>query len=307
MNMPSTKFIERYRIGKPDRFRLADFNPADTGGLSLDKDGIEDLLEQDAEQLGDLQERLYAEDKWSVLIVLQGMDTAGKDGVIEHVMAGVNPQGCVVHPFKAPSAEEIDHDFLWRSAIRLPERGRIGIFNRSHYEEVLVVRVHPDFLARQKLPQRVLGKNIWKHRFKSIRTFERHLARNGMIVLKFFLHISREEQARRLLARLEEPAKRWKFNTGDIAERKLWDQYMAAYEDAIRATSRVHAPWYVVPADNKPFARMVVARAIVETLSQLDLKFPKVSTSDLKEMQQIREALLKEDGVKPSHAKRGAG
>jgi PPK2 family polyphosphate:nucleotide phosphotransferase len=292
--MPSAKFIERYRIDKPDQFRLADFDCADTCGFDLDKDEAKTLLAEDAERLGDLQERLYAEDKWSVLIVLQGMDTAGKDGVIEHVMAGVNPQGCIVHSFKAPSAEELDHDFLWRCASRLPERGRIGIFNRSHYEEVLVVRVHPEMLARQKLPPELTGKTIWKHRFKSIRAFERHLARNGTIVLKFFLHISPEEQRQRLLARLDEPAKRWKFSAGDIGERKLWDKYMTAYEDAIRATSRSYAPWYVVPADHKPFARLVVARAIVDTLSRLDLKFPKVDAAALKEMRTIRDALLAE-------------
>jgi PPK2 family polyphosphate:nucleotide phosphotransferase len=270
--------------------------------LNLDKDEVKALLEEDADQLGELQERLYAEDKWAVLIVLQGMDTAGKDGVIEHVMAGVNPQGCIVHSFKAPSAEEIDHDFLWRSAIRLPERGRIGIFNRSHYEEVLVVRVHPELLARQKLPPSLTGKEIWKYRFKSIRSFERHLARNGTIVLKFFLHLSMEEQRQRLLARLDEPAKRWKFSAGDIAERKLWDKYMAAYEDAIRATSRDHAPWYVVPADSKPFARLVVARAIVDALSRLDLKYPTVGGGELKEMQKIKAALLEESG--PGRVKR---
>jgi PPK2 family polyphosphate:nucleotide phosphotransferase len=292
--MPSAKFVERYRIDKPDQFRLADFDCADTCGIDLDKDEAKALIAADAERLGDLQERLFAEDRWSVLIVLQGMDTAGKDGVIEHVMAGVNPQGCIVHSFKAPSAEELDHDFLWRCASRLPERGRIGIFNRSHYEEVLVVRVHPEMLARQKLPPEFTGKDIWKQRFKSIRGFERHLARNGTIILKFFLHISREEQRRRLLARLDEPAKRWKFSSGDIGERKLWDKYMAAYEDAVRATSRSYAPWYVVPADRKPIARLVVARAIVDTLSRFDLKFPKADAGALKEMQTIRDALLEE-------------
>ena len=292
--MLPTKFIERYRIDKPDRFRLSEFNSSDTAGLNLDKDDIKDFLTKDAERLGEMQERLFAQDKWSLLVVLQGMDTAGKDGVIKHVMAGVNPQGCIVHAFKAPSAEELDHDFLWRSAMRLPERGRIGIFNRSHYEEVLVVRVHPDLLGRQKLPTAVTGKDIWKHRFKSIRGFERHLARNGTIVLKFFLHISREEQRERLLARLDESAKHWKFNAGDFAERKLWDKYMAAYEDAIRATSREVAPWYVVPADSKPFARLVVARAIVDTLSRLDLKYPTVGAADLSEMKKIRTALQAE-------------
>lgn len=301
MPLPA-KFLERYRIDKPDRFRLVDFETGDAAALNLDKDEMKALLEEDADQLGDLQERLYAEDKWAVLIVLQGMDTAGKDGVIEHVMAGVNPQGCIVHPFKAPSAEEIDHDFLWRSAMRLPERGRIGIFNRSHYEEVLVVRVHPELLARQKLPPSLTGKAIWKNRFKSIRSFERHLARNGTLILKFFLHISLEEQRQRLLARLDEPAKRWKFSAGDIAERKLWDKYMAAYEDAIRATSRDHAPWYVVPADSKPFARLVVARAIVDALSRLDLKYPMVGGGELKEMQKIKAALLEEGA--PGRVKR---
>ncbi len=300
MPLPA-KFLERYRIDKPDHFRLANFGTGDATGLNLDKDEMKALLAEDADQLGELQERLYAEDKWSVLIVLQGMDTAGKDGIIEHVMAGVNPQGCIVHSFKAPSAEEIDHDFLWRSAIRLPERGRIGIFNRSHYEEVMVVRVHPELLARQKLPPSLAGKEIWKHRFKSIRSFERHLARNGTIILKFFLHISPEEQRQRLLARLDEPAKRWKFNAGDIAERKLWAKYMAAYQDAISATSRDYAPWYVVPADSKPLARLIVARAIVEALSRLDLKYPKVGGGELKEMQKIKAALLQESG--PGRAK----
>jgi PPK2 family polyphosphate:nucleotide phosphotransferase len=292
--MLPAKFIDRYRVDKADRFRLADVKTSDTAGLNLDKDDIKDLLKKDAERLGELQERLYAEDKWAVLVVLQGMDTAGKDGIIEHVMAGVDPQGCIVHAFKAPSAEELEHDFLWRPAQRLPERGRIGIFNRSYYEEVAVVRVHPEFLAKQKLPPSLTGKDIWKHRFKSIRGFERHLVRNGTIVLKFFLHISPEEQRERLLARLDEPAKRWKFNAGDIAERKLWDKYMGVYEDAIRATSTEHAPWYVVPADSKPFARLVVARTIVDTLSRLDLKFPTVGAADLKEMKKIREALAAE-------------
>jgi PPK2 family polyphosphate:nucleotide phosphotransferase len=300
--MLPAKFIEHYRIDKPERFRLADFDTSDTAGMNHDKKQINELLQQDAKRLGELQEQLFAEDKWALLVVLQGMDAAGKDGIIAHVMAGVNPQGCIVHAFKAPSAEEIDHDFLWRSAMRLPERGRIGIFNRSHYEEVLVVRVHPDLLARQKLPATLTGKDIWKQRFKSIRGFERHLARNGTIVLKFFLHVSQEEQRKRLLARLDEPAKRWKFSAGDIAERKLWDKYMAAYEDAIRATSTEYAPWYVVPADSKPFARLVVARAIVDALSRLDLQYPKVDAAGLKEMQAIRAAL---EAERPRDKSRG--
>lgn len=307
--MPSDKFIKRYRIDKPERFRLADFDPADTAGFDIDKDEIKNLLKDDAKRLGELQERLYAEDKWALLVVLQGMDAAGKDGIIEHVMAGVNPQGCIVHPFKAPSAEEIDHDFLWRCATRLPERGRIGIFNRSHYEEVLVVRVHPELLARQKLPETLTGKDIWKNRYKSIRGFERHLARNGTIVLKFFLNVSKEEQRQRLLARLEEPAKRWKFSAGDIAERGLWKKYMDAYEEAIRATSTDYAPWHVVPADSKPFARLVVARTIVDALSQLDLKYPVVGAGDLKEMKKIQSMLLAEapsGGVKGRSAARAS-
>lgn len=290
--MPPAKPFKHYRIDDPEKFRLADFDPADTGGLNVDKDEAKALLADDAKLLGDLHERLYADDRWSVLIVLQGMDTAGKDGVIKHVMEGVNPQGCIVHSFKAPTPEELEHDFLWRPALRLPERGRIGIFNRSYYEEVLVVRVHPELLTRQKLPARHAGKDVWKERFKSIRTFERHLARNGTIVLKFFLHVSKDEQCRRLLARLDEPSKRWKFDSRDVAERGHWDKYMAAYEDMIRATSREHAPWHVVPADHKPFARVVVARAIVDALSRLDLEFPKVGGAQLKEMQKIRKLLL---------------
>ncbi len=292
--MNPSKLIKRFRIDDPDDFRLASFDCADTCGLDLDKDDAKAMLAQDIKQLAELQKRLYADGRWAVLIVLQGMDAAGKDGVISHVMTGLNPQGCEVRSFKAPSEEELAHDFLWRTAIRLPERGRIGIFNRSHYEEVLVVRVHPELLERRKLPEKLLAKDIWKHRFKDIRAFERHLARNGVAVLKFFLHISREEQRQRLLARLDEPDKRWKFSMGDIAERRLWDKYMAAYEDTIRATSTPEAPWYVVPADNKPFARLVVAAAMIETLEELDLQFPKIEGATLKELQKVRAALLAE-------------
>jgi PPK2 family polyphosphate:nucleotide phosphotransferase len=222
------------------------------------------------------------------------MDAAGKDGVIAHVMSGLNPQGCEVRAFKAPSEEELAHDFLWRSALRLPERGRIGIFNRSHYEEVIVVRVHPEFLKRQKLPSKLLTGDIWIQRFKDIRAFERYLARNGVLVLKFFLHVSKEEQRQRLLARLEESDKRWKFSMNDIAERRLWGKYMAAYEDMIQATSRPQAPWYVVPADNKPFARLVVAAALIEALEGLDLQYPKMESAALKEIEQVRSALKSE-------------
>jgi PPK2 family polyphosphate:nucleotide phosphotransferase len=292
--MKLEKLIRRFRIDDPDHFRLASFDPGDTGGLDLDKDEAKSVLAGDLDRLSDLQERLYADNRWSLLIVLQAMDAAGKDGVIKHVMTGLNPQGCLVHAFKAPSTSELDHDFLWRAANYLPARGDIGIFNRSHYEELLVVRVHPELLERQRIPKELVGKDIWKERFKSIRKFERHLARNGTVVLKFFLHVSKEEQRHRFLARLEQPAKRWKFSMGDVAERKLWDKYMAAYEDMVRATSRPHAPWYVVPADNKPFARLIVAKAMVEALERLDLKFPKVDPAALKEMEKVRKALLAE-------------
>ncbi len=303
-NVKPPKLVKRFRIDDPDRFRLADFDCADTCELDLDKDDAKAILAADIARLAELQKRLYADGHWAVLVVLQGMDASGKDGVISHVMTGLNPQGCEVRAFKAPSEEELVHDFLWRTAIRLPERGRIGIFNRSHYEEVLVVRVHPEFLRRQKLPDKLEAKDIWDHRFKSIRTFERHLARNGVAVLKFFLHVSREEQRKRLLARLDEPHKRWKFSMGDVAERALWDKYMAAYEDMIRATSTEEAPWHVVPADNKPFARLVVAAALIEALEALDLEFPKIEGAALDELQKVRAALVAEGGGDHREAKK---
>jgi PPK2 family polyphosphate:nucleotide phosphotransferase len=290
--MKLAKMMKRFRVDKPDKFRLSDFDCADTCGIDLEKAEARAMLADGIERLSTLQEKLYADNRWSVLVVFQAMDAAGKDGAIKHVMSGVNPQGCQVHAFKAPSPEELDHDFLWRIAKALPERGRIGIFNRSHYEEVLVARVHPEILARQRLSR--LPKDIWQERFKSIREFERHLARNGVVILKFFLHVSREEQLKRFLARLEDPAKRWKFEMGDVAERKLWDKYMHAYEDAIRHTSRPEAPWYVVPANNKPFARLVIAEAIVEAMENLELEFPKVGGAALKELAKVRRALLAE-------------
>ena len=292
--MKFAKLIKPFRIDDPDKFRLADHDCAETCGLDIEKDEAKEMLADGIKRLAELQERLYAQDRWALLAVFQAMDAAGKDGAIKHVMSGINPQGCQVHAFKAPSPEELDHDFLWRCAMRLPERGRIGIFNRSYYEEVLVVRVHPEILARQKLPQDLVGKDIWKHRFKSIRGFERHLAANGTRPIKFFLNVSREEQRRRFLERIEEPGKRWKFSMGDVAERKLWDKYMEAYEDVIRNTSRDEAPWYVVPADNKWFARLVVAAAMIDALEALDLKFPKVEGAALKELEQARAALLAE-------------
>ncbi len=293
--MKIAKMLSRFRIDDPDRFKLSSFDPGDTGGLDLDKSEAKTMLAGDIKRLAELQDRLYANDQWAVLVVLQAMDAAGKDGVIKHVMSGVNPQGCEVHPFKAPSAEELDHDFLWRVGMRLPSRGRIGIFNRSYYEEVLAVRVHQEFLEREKIPKALIGKKLWEQRFKSIRAFERHLAHNGTVVIKFFLHVSKEEQRKRLLARLDEPGKRWKFSAGDIAERKLWDKYMNAYDDMIRATSRDEAPWYVIPADHKPFARLMVAAALIETLEGLDLKYPKIEGKALEEMQQVRTALTAEE------------
>jgi PPK2 family polyphosphate:nucleotide phosphotransferase len=292
VRLKSAKILKPYRVDAPERFDLAAVDCADTGGL--DKDTAGSVLADDVKRLSDLQERLYAEGKWALLIVLQGMDAAGKDSIVAHVMSGVNPQGCEVHSFKAPSAEELDHDFMWRTTTRLPTRGRIGIFNRSYYEDVLVVRVHPKLLEHQRIPRTLTGKHVWEERFQDIRAFERHLARNGTLVLKFFLHVSKEEQRRRFLDRLDEPAKRWKFSMDDVNERKRWDDYMAAYEDMIRATSRPGAPWYVVPANHKWFTRLVVAAAVIDALEGLDLSFPKVGAATLDEMRKVRAALLAE-------------
>ena len=292
--MKLTKIVKKFRIDKPDKFRLADYDPADTCGVDIDKAEAKAMLANGVERLAALQEKLYAQNRWTVLAIFQAMDAAGKDGAIKHVMSGVNPQGVQVHAFKQPSHEERDHDFLWRMAKALPERGRIGIFNRSHYEDVLVVRVHPEFVTQSQIPDSLITKDIWKERFQSIRDFERHLARNGMLILKFFLHISKEEQRKRFLARLDEPAKRWKFEMGDVAERKLWNKYMDAYEDAIRHTSRPDAPWYVVPADNKPFARLVIAEAIVEAMENLRLEFPKIEGAALKQLEKVKHALVAE-------------
>jgi PPK2 family polyphosphate:nucleotide phosphotransferase len=292
--------LKRYRVEDGKNFRLKDISPGDTGGIGIGKDGAEDLLKDGVKALSQWQEKLYADDRWSLLLIFQAMDAAGKDGAIEHVMSGVNPQGCMVTSFKQPSAQELDHDFLWRTTKALPERGRIGIFNRSYYEEVLVVRVHPKILDGQKLPKKLVTERIWQERYESIRDFERHMTRNGTAVLKFFLHVSKEEQLDRFLDRIEEPGKRWKFSMGDVAERKLWDKYLESYEEAIRATATPHAPWYVVPADKKWFTRLVVARTIVDTLERLDPQFPKVEGAALDELMKVREALLaeKKPGVK---------
>jgi PPK2 family polyphosphate:nucleotide phosphotransferase len=302
--MKPSKIVKRFRIDKPKKFRLADHDPADTAGLDLDKVDEKALLATGIARLEELQERLYAENRWSVLVIFQAMDAAGKDGVIKHVMSGVNPQGCEVFSFKAPSDEERDHDFLWREAARLPQRGRIGIFNRSYYEEVLVVRVHPEQLGREKLPPQLITKAIWHERYTDICAFERMLAHNGTVILKFFLNVSREEQRRRFLARLDEPAKRWKFSMGDIAERGRWDAYMDAYEDMVRETSCPHAPWFVVPADNKLFTHMVVAEAMVDALERLDLNFPKIRGKALAELRQVRKALLAEKPVRRRKGKK---
>jgi PPK2 family polyphosphate:nucleotide phosphotransferase len=287
---------KRFRIDEPDAFRLAEHDPADCCGLTIDKREAKKLLADGIDRLVELQEKLYASNCWSVLIVLQAMDAAGKDSAIKHVMSGLNPQGVQVFSFKHPSAEELDHDFLWRAAMRLPERGRIGIFNRSHYEEVLIVRVHPEILASQQLPDSLGGRGLWQRRFEAIRGFEHHLATSGTLILKFFLNVSRNEQRQRFLDRIEEPGKRWKFSMGDVAERKLWPKYMHAYEEAIRETSRPEAPWYVVPADNKWFTRLVVAAAMVEALQALKLDYPKVEGKALAELKKAGKALKAEKG-----------
>jgi PPK2 family polyphosphate:nucleotide phosphotransferase len=299
--MKLAKILEQCRVDKPGRFRLADCDPAEDFGLALDKDSVKAMLAEGVQRLADLQQRLYAQHRWAVLIVLQAMDAAGKDSAIKHVMSGINPQGCEVNAFKAPSEEELQHGFLWRAAIRLPRRGHIGIFNRSYYEEVLVVRVHPELLERQRLPRELYGKSIWKQRFSDICDFERDLMRNGTLVLKFHLRISKEEQRRRFLARLEVPAKRWKFSMGDVTERRLWDKYMHAYEDMIRATSTEHAPWHVVPADHKHVAWLVVAATIIDAMERLGLDFPKVDGAVLKELRAVERALKAE---RPSKTKK---
>jgi PPK2 family polyphosphate:nucleotide phosphotransferase len=271
----SRKLANRYRIDDGKGFRLRDVDPGDTGGFEpADRPRAETALREGVETLARLQDMLYAQDHWAVLLVFQAMDAAGKDGAIAHVMSGVNPQGCQVAAFKAPSAEELDHDYLWRCQRHLPERGRIGIFNRSYYEEVLVVRVHPEFLGRQRLPEKLLGDDLWKRRHRDIRGFERYLADNGVCIRKFFLHVSRNEQKRRFLERIQEPEKNWKFSAGDVAERAHWKAYMAAYEETIRETATPEAPWSVVPADNKWFTRLVVASTVVDALGSLDLAYP---------------------------------
>jgi PPK2 family polyphosphate:nucleotide phosphotransferase len=289
----ANELIKPYRVSKGAKFRLKDIDPADTGLLkSEDKPRAKEALQTGVAALAELQDVLYADHRWSLLIVLQAMDAAGKDGVIKHVMSGINPQGCQVFSFKAPSAEDLDHDFLWRCSRCLPERGRIGIFNRSYYEETLVVRVHSELLQKQKLPEELVTKRIWDQRFKDIRNFERYLSHNGTVVRKFFLHVSKEEQKRRLLERLDNPDKNWKYSTADAHERGYWDDYMEAYEATIRETATDYAPWYVVPADNKWFTRVLVAAAVVSSLASLNLRYPDVSDAQRKELAAAKAALL---------------
>jgi len=285
-------FVEPFRCDGTGEFHLKSHKTSEKGGL--DKDKGEKIIEANRKRLNDFQEKLYAQDRWSMLLVFQGMDAAGKDSAIKSIFDGVNPQGCEVTSFKQPSTKELDHDFLWRSMIALPERGRIGIFNRSYYEECLVVRVHSEILGKQKIPQQLVTKNIWRERFEDIAAVERYLARNGTVILKFFLNVSREEQRARFLDRLEQPAKNWKFSLADIAERALWAKYQADYQEVIRHTSTRQAPWHVVPADHKWFARVVIGSTIVAALDRLDLHFPKVDKADRSEFKQVREALLTE-------------
>jgi PPK2 family polyphosphate:nucleotide phosphotransferase len=281
-----------YCITDGKKFQLKDFNPADTNGIKSKK-AAQDMIEQIGPMVAEMQEKLYAQDLWALLLIFQGMDAAGKDGAIKHVMSGVNPQGCDVYSFKGPSNEELQHDYLWREHKVMPSRGKIGIFNRSYYEEVLVVRVHPHILKAEKLPEELITKHIWEERYDDINAFERFLTRNGIVIRKFFLHVSKEEQKKRFLERLEDSKKNWKFSMDDIKERKFWNDYQEAYEEMVQNTATKRAPWYVVPADNKWYGRVVIASAIIEALHGLDLKFPDVDKQKKKELDEIREALLK--------------
>lgn len=284
------KLADTFKVDSCKHFRLKDFDPAFTGHWKS-KEHAEDALAQGIARTAELQDMLYAQDNWSVLLIFQAMDAAGKDGAVKHVMSGINPQGCQVHSFKAPSEPELQHDFLWRTTVALPERGHIGIFNRSYYEEVLVVRVHPEILKSQKTPPSLVGKHIWEERFEDICCLEKHLARSGTVIRKFFLNLSKKEQKKRFLARLDEPEKNWKFSASDIHERKYWDEYQEAYEEMIRNTSTEHAPWYVVPADNKWFSRLVISTVLVDTLESLKLSYPKVDDVKRKELAAARKIL----------------
>jgi PPK2 family polyphosphate:nucleotide phosphotransferase len=285
-------FVAQFRFDGSGAFHLRSHKTNEKGGL--DKDKAEKILDANRKRLSDFQEKLYAQDSWSLLLIFQGMDAAGKDSAIKSIFDGVNPQGCEVHAFKQPSPQELAHDFMWRCVIALPSRGHIGIFNRSYYEECLVTRVHPELLKQEKIPPRLITRNIWRERFEDISAFERYLARNGTVILKFFLNVSKEEQRKRFLDRLDDPAKNWKFSMADISERALWQRYMAVYQDIVRHTSSPVAPWHVVPADHKWFARVVIGSAIVSTLETLNLRFPRVDKASLQEFEQVRKALLAE-------------
>ena len=298
-------FSSPYRVTDGKRFRLKEVDPADTGGLgSEEKREARDLLQRDVALLSHLQEKLYAQGRWGLLLIFQAMDAAGKDSTIKHVMSGVNPQGCQIFSFKAPSSEELGHDYLWRTTKALPERGRIGIFNRSYYEEVLVVRVHPELLTRQRIPPSLVSKHIWQERYEDINAFERYLTRNGIAIRKFFLYVSAEEQKKRFLQRLEEPSKNWKFSLADVREREYWGDYMEAYEEMIRQTSHAHAPWFVVPADHKWFTRLVVVAAVIAALEEMELGFPEVEDGKRQELQAIRETLEAADRPAKSRSSR---
>src|SRR5439155_14002128 len=286
----ASKLAKPYRIDDGKQFRLKDLDPGDTGDFRSKEHAIE-LLEKGIAHMAELQNKLYAQDRWGVLLILQAMDAAGKDGAIKHVMSGINPQGCQVYSFKTPSTEELNHDYLWRTMQRVPERGHIGIFNRSYYEEVLVVRVHQDLLKAERIPESLITKDLWEERFRDICAFERYFSHNGIVIRKFFLHLSKQEQKRRFLERLDQPGKNWKFSAADVREREYWDDYMDAYEDMIRNTSTKHSPWFVIPADNKWFTRLVLAAAIVDTLDDLDLSYPKVDAQKRKELQAARKLL----------------
>lgn len=292
-----SSLVDRYRVTSGKGFRLADWDPRDSAGFA-DKEEAAELLAQGVKRLAELQDRLYADNTWSLLLIFQAMDAAGKDGTIKHVMSGVNPQGVQVTSFKAPSAEEIDHDYLWRCHKALPERGRIGIFNRSYYEEVLVVRVHPELIARQRIPHTEAGPKLWQQRYGEIRDFERYLSRNGTAIVKFFLNVSKEEQRQRFLERIQEPEKNWKFSLGDVEERKHWDEFQKAYEDCLEATSTDEAPWYVVPADHKWVTRAVVSRILVNTIQSLNLKYPDVSAAQWAALQEAGKSLEAEAPAK---------
>ena len=296
------RFVAPFRIDGSSEFHLKSYKTAEKSGL--DKDKGSKIIEANRKRLNDFQEKLYAQDRWSLLLVFQGMDAAGKDSAIKSVFDGVNPQGCEVTSFKQPSSHELEHDFLWRSTVALPKRGRIGIFNRSYYEECLVVRVHPETLAKQKLPAKLVTRNIWRERFEDISAFERYLARNGTVILKFFLNVSKEEQGERFLDRLDEPGKNWKFSMADITERARWNRYQAVYQDIVRHTSTPTAPWHVVPADHKWFARVVIGSTIVSALDKLDLRFPRADKASLEEFKQVRKA-LENEGKASAVAKKG--